>query len=648
MGPRPQETYHHVALSAVFPIFSRHPSPSGWNAALPAAEWKPRCQEVALELAELYRAVPDVRLVELVPAVFARLDSELAFAELSELDPTSLARLRERGLTTWASLLPMVWNDLTDDIRLSPSAVQAILEAAVRVTFEVIGTGRAGRVLDGFASQVAGFLNGLSATERLILARRMSPFSEPATLAEIGESVGLTRERIRQLEVRLKSALQATFGVGKSRVVHLRSRDLRRRLGNAVEATSARFVSTVEDAVCDVPGEFRSEALALLAQIGDGILRDGDWLFSGQLASADRREIVREMLVEAPLSLGDLSERAGSLGIHDDQLFALLESHVSLLRTDDGVVDLTPPLAKIACRMLATKTSPLEFEQLWKVLQHKSNSQQSIRNALFAEPMLQRTARDKWALREWNLPEYQGIAESMALLIEQAGGSLKFEKLVKLMEEMFDARRGSVEVYVERPKFIRRSDGTVILRTDEPYQVRQSLEGLAHHRRSMDGHLVWRLRLDSEILRGSGRRVQEALADALGLRPGRERSFRVRDRDLKMNWRSSGPPTIGSLRELAGTLGGKEGDWLVLRFGPGNVIQAEVVTDGLIALNCEVAVAKLLGAPPTLIEDDPLEALAGELDVVAGSRRSIITRSLAELERQCEHDLVGILDSAER
>lgn len=626
----------------------RHSPPSGWDTTQPATDWRSRYKEVALELLARFRALPEVRFVDLTPALFARLDSELVFAELSELDWADKARLHDGGFTTWLSLLPVTWNDLVDGLRLSPSAVHATVEAAVALTFEVVGTGRSGTLRRGFGEQVVDFIHDRSTVERLILGKRLSPLSEPSTLAEIGSTVGLTRERVRQLEVRLKLALQQKLGSDESKVVHRRSRDLRRRLGTAVDANSDRFVSAVQDAVGDVPEEFRSEALAVLAQVGHEFVREGGWLFNGALASTDRRELAREILVPAPLSLVDISEKAGDLGIHEDQMIAFLESQVSLLHTGDGVVDLTPPIAKIACRMLMTASRPLEFELLWNVLQHKSSSQQSVRNALFAEPVLQRTARDRWALREWNLPEYQGIAESMSLLIEQAGGRLGFETLVKMMVETFDARRESVEAYIERPLFVRHADGTVKLRTDEPYRVRQSLEGLAHHRRSMFGHLVWRLRIDPDLLRGSGRRVQEALAEGLGLSPGRERSFRVLGRDLKVNWRPSGPPTIGSLREVASALGGKEGDWLVLRFGIGSAIDAEVVSHELIALNCEVAVAKLLGAPPTLIEDDPLEALAGELDVVAGSRRSIITRSLAELERQGEHDLVEMLDGAER
>jgi RNA polymerase sigma-32 factor len=50
-------------------------------------------------------------------------------------------------------------------------------------------------------------MNGLSARERYIVERRLLT-DEAATLAEIGRELSLSRERVRQLEERLKGKLR--------------------------------------------------------------------------------------------------------------------------------------------------------------------------------------------------------------------------------------------------------------------------------------------------------------------------------------------------------------------------------------------------------------------------------------------------------
>jgi RNA polymerase sigma-32 factor len=56
-------------------------------------------------------------------------------------------------------------------------------------------------------TRMSGIENGLSERERFILEKRLCT-DEPETLAEIGRELGLSRERVRQLEERLKGKLR--------------------------------------------------------------------------------------------------------------------------------------------------------------------------------------------------------------------------------------------------------------------------------------------------------------------------------------------------------------------------------------------------------------------------------------------------------
>jgi RNA polymerase sigma-32 factor len=109
----------------------------------------------------------------------------------------SLARLRRRD----ASLdVPIAENSgttfadlLTDDD--STDQVQHVAQA---------------ERIDRVHSAVASVWPTLECRERLIMRERLlpEPDAEPATLAALGERLGVTRERVRQLEVVVKEKLR--------------------------------------------------------------------------------------------------------------------------------------------------------------------------------------------------------------------------------------------------------------------------------------------------------------------------------------------------------------------------------------------------------------------------------------------------------
>lgn len=59
--------------------------------------------------------------------------------------------------------------------------------------------------------EVAKAYGSLDARERLIMETRLMPADDGKSLAELGRQLGLTRERVRQLEVRLKSKLRTVL-----------------------------------------------------------------------------------------------------------------------------------------------------------------------------------------------------------------------------------------------------------------------------------------------------------------------------------------------------------------------------------------------------------------------------------------------------
>src|SRR5262249_54815254 len=79
----------------------------------------------------------------------------------------------------------------------------------------------------------------------------------------------------------------------------------------------------------------------------------------------------------------------------------------------------------------------------------------------------------------------------------------------------------------------------------------------------------YRLQVDPEVLRGSGRRLPEGLGSWLGVSPGERRLYVLDESDeVPVSWpdTSSHGPSIGSLRRVAEILGASAGDFLIIEF----------------------------------------------------------------------------------
>jgi DNA-directed RNA polymerase sigma subunit (sigma70/sigma32) len=67
-------------------------------------------------------------------------------------------------------------------------------------------------IRDRVREAIRGAMGGLDARERLILEKRLLVAGEDAeTLADLGRQLGVTRERVRQIQVGLFAKLRAAF-----------------------------------------------------------------------------------------------------------------------------------------------------------------------------------------------------------------------------------------------------------------------------------------------------------------------------------------------------------------------------------------------------------------------------------------------------
>jgi hypothetical protein len=375
------------------------------------------------------------------------------------------------------------------------------------------------------------------------------------TLEEIGDRFGITRERVRQLQGPLEETLERRLRTEEFDVLVGHAQVLSAQVGVACPVTHLPAELQPGSSLAD-------ELFAYLA--GPYRLADG-WLVRRDLGTSP-----------GDLAKGTFDSVASDDGIVPaDALFDALSSagveprwHLALLRGADRIAVLGGHYVRWGTHverltsMLATAGRPMTSDELAAQARSVEPDIQvrSLLNRL-ADDDFRRIGRDRYALAAWEGDEYRGIVSEMETAL--AGGQQPIAGLSTDLADRFGVAAASVAMYATmHPKFVA-DDGVVRLRRDdEPYEIRTTLEESARCY-LIDGAWSWRVPVDRDLLRGSGRAIPEAFAADLGATPTHPVVLKAGDQDLKIGWAMK--PHVGSLRRRAEELELVEGDWMFVR-----------------------------------------------------------------------------------
>lgn len=167
-----------------------------------------------------------------------------------------------------------------------------------------------------------------------------------------------------------------------------------------------------------------------------------------------------------------------------------------------------------------------------------------------------------------------------------------------------------------------RDGNRVRLRADhEEYAAGADLSGCAGVYRLPDGRIGYLFQVDSDVLRGSGRGFPKALAIALGVAPGKQRTFSSDAAELRVTWpmASATGPALGTTRPFAQALDLGVGDYLRLTFNPADaaVAAAGAADTDLASEPAPVALERLTGLQ--MAGEDPRQVLGSAMGVDPGS-----------------------------
>jgi RNA polymerase sigma factor (sigma-70 family) len=538
-----------------------------------------------------------------------------------------------RTLAGWYAALGMPSRPLLDSPAPQgspPDVIRARQRLELITASDVLAEAQA--ELDA-AEMLDRLLGTLDDRARQILARRFFA-DQPETLDEIAQDLGVTRERVRQIESRARADV----------VQALESSPL-----GAVCAAVRKMVGTVvplRDLLSLAPALARQvhaagqPAWRVLDRLDDDYeIKDG-WCAAPTIQSAQTETLTR---------LQEHANRHGVAAISDPpplNPFQPAESPSAFLpdwlRYCGFVVDGEHVFTRVqsvgdrAAAILSVTGSPMSSQDILDRFDVE-RSLQSLRNAMGSDDRFCRVDRDKWALAEWGLETYSGIRAVIRDEIAREGGQIPVDTLIERITGRYTVSANSVITYACAPPFEAR-EGVVRL-ADGDRNVRKGPERTRRLYRRANGWL-YRVTVTRDHLRGSGFPAPVAIASIIDLQPGQARQLDSALGPQAVSWTGSQPAFGSILRFLVdGDIETDSEIFLVL--GDDGSFRIEPVKPGgADALECALV---LTGSAGASARQQPRAALAAAIGLPEASPAASVIGAYRD---RGDSDIANLLLSA--
>lgn len=410
----------------------------------------------------------------------------------------------------------------------------------------------------------------LSSRERIILDERLST-SNPQTLQQLGNELGVSRARIGQIQQKIRGKVEECIGADMAFVVGI----LRDRIGPVVpEGVFAEVVGSVFNE--DTTEKVRVLAVRIAKSrlnysLANGILVDEDGkliarsLYNSAKDLCDDVGLIEEDTLRARLPGREWEPYLGGLidwcGFHRF-------GHLLALRDTIG--------ARIKSALIEIGHSAT-LDEICAKTDYAANR---VRARLSTMSTVARASKTAWGLREWIDDEYEGIPAEIIQRIKEDGGSTPLKRLVEELPRLFGVAEGSVRACVATPQFVLR-DGQVSLADASSVVLRRLSDVIDGY--DNDGNPYWLFFVESRYFDGhSVPYLPPEIARALGCQPNGKATVIVAQphgcSPLSLSWRltSASGASLGHLARPLKVLGVAVGDRVRLTIaGIGQVLLAK-------------------------------------------------------------------------
>jgi len=316
--------------------------------------------------------------------------------------------------------------------------------------------------------------------EREIISRRFGLFDRRETLEQIGELLGITRERVRQLEKAVITRLKA----GAERdLPHIK--DVERTLGDHLnDMGKVARVSDITARLTKTNSKTDQARVAFLANLSPGIavIDDNDHFFhSIGLAAEHTEKNIRDhvgKIIEAISTIGEptdiktVADKVGNSDVKHTEALAGISKNIATLNGRWGLVK-WPMVNPKNIRdkiyvILHDNKKPMHFNEISEAikgstLRRKDVTTQAIHNELIKDPRFVLIGRGIYALKEWGYKKGT-VADVIAEVLRKEGGPLHRDEIVRRVLKSRQVKETTILLNLQgKPQFKRVAKATYAL-----------------------------------------------------------------------------------------------------------------------------------------------------------------------------------------
>jgi hypothetical protein len=465
-----------------------------------------------------------------------------------------------------------------------------------------------------------------------VYRRRRCGETPRPTLGELGDELGLTRERVRQLSERVAARIDATVKGNPDNPIWTAAQRLRSTMGAVWPM--ARLDEALAEAGPQL-GAISSDGFrkGLLLELAGPYTAEKGWFYLSE-SQAAIEAVVASLTPIAPVALDQLLERLASLSASENIAREWLLARPDTRVSDGRVVRWGSNLGDKAVAILALRGEPMTAEEIYESL-GEDRSERSFKQRVQSDERIRRLGVKHYGLELWGGEEYSSIAEEMAEEIERCGGRVELETLASRLSERFGVAETSVRMYASGAQFLIDNENMVRLNTGDAAAPDVRPLALAKNCYRTARGWAFRREVDSDVLRGSGTGLPRAFALEVGLSPGGRVELHSPHGQIRAWWPHH-MAHIGTLRAVAEALDAEEGDFLFI----------VAVDEGAVDFHClrRTEREQLDGAERLALEctgersDDPLALVAKAVGIAPDPREGLSARVRQRLiERHEEH-----------
>jgi hypothetical protein len=322
--------------------------------------------------------------------------------------------------------------------------------------------------------------------EREIITRRFGLFDRRETLEQIGELLGITRERVRQLEKAILVRLKNTAEEGKVPAIHAVERAIVRDLSETgrvarVHDITERLVGTSNNARHRAHVAFVAELSPNITVVNENdhyhhaiaIKEHGD----EKKIKSYVDEVVQTIKKHGePLSIEDLHTKLDHE--HPTQVRALASTskHLASLKDNWGLVKwptVNPKNIRDKIYVILNENgAPMHFSDIAKAIKQsnfkrKDVTTQAIHNELIKDKRFVLIGRGIYALDHWGFSKGT-VADIITDVLKRAGEPLHRDEIVKRVLESRHVKETTILLNLQsKPQFKRVAKATYALSPSE-------------------------------------------------------------------------------------------------------------------------------------------------------------------------------------